>query len=179
MRTLTVDGVRVVDESGVDVPSDGHAVGEIALRGNTVMLGYLKDEPATRAAAPDGWLRTGDLAVRHPDGYVELRDRRKDLIISGGENIASVEVEQAIASHPDVLEAAVVGLPDDRWGEVPVAYVTPRAGAAVSAEEIVAHVRARLAGFKAPKHVVFTDLPKTSTGKIRKYLLRERARTEL
>ncbi|MGH3757590.1 acyl--CoA ligase family protein [Actinophytocola sp.] len=177
VRTYTVDGLRVLDAAGAEVPSDATTVGEIALRGNTLMLGYYKDPEATRAAAPDGWFRTGDLAVRHPDGYVELRDRSKDVIISGGENIASVEVEQAIAAHPAVLEAAVVGVPDERWGEVPAAYVTLRPGAEVTAEELVEHVRARLARFKAPRRVEFTELPKTATGKIQKYVLRERART--
>ncbi|TDV57867.1 AMP-binding protein [Actinophytocola oryzae] len=176
VRTYTTDGLRVLDADGAEVPADATATGEIAVRGNTVMLGYYKDPEATAAAAPDGWFRTGDLAVRHPDGYVELRDRSKDVIISGGENIASVEVEQAIASHPAVLEAAVVAVPDEKWGEVPAAYVTLAPGAEVTAEEIVEHVRTRLARFKAPRHVVFTDLPKTATGKIQKFVLRERAR---
>jgi fatty-acyl-CoA synthase len=139
-----------------------------------VMLGYLRDPDATAAAAPDGWFRTGDLGVLHPDGYVELRDRSKDVIISGGENIASVEVEQVLADHPAVLEVAVVAAPDERWGEVPVAYVTLHEGATATEEELVEHVRARLARFKAPKAVVFGELPKTSTGKIQKYLLRQR-----
>jgi fatty-acyl-CoA synthase len=166
---------RVVAPDGTDVPADGSTVGEIALRGNNVMLGYFKDPDATAAAAPDGWFRTGDLGVLHPDGYVELRDRSKDVIISGGENIASVEVEQAIAEHPAVLEAAVIAIPDEKWGEVPAAYVTLHEGKTATEEEIVEHVRARLARFKAPKRVVFGDLPKTSTGKIQKYLLREKA----
>jgi fatty-acyl-CoA synthase len=165
---------RVVDGAGQDVPADGVAVGEIALRGNNVMLGYFKDEPATRQAAPDGWFRTGDLGVVHADGYVELRDRSKDVIISGGENIASVEVEQAIADHAAVLEVAVVAAPSERWGEVPIAYVTLHEGAQATEEEIIEHVRARLARFKAPKSVVFGALPKTSTGKIQKFRLRER-----
>jgi fatty-acyl-CoA synthase len=164
---------RVVDADGLDVPADGVAVGEIALRGNNVMLGYLKDEEATRQAAPDGWFRTGDLGVVHPDGYVELRDRSKDVIISGGENIASVEVEQAIAEHDAVLEVAVIAAPSERWGEVPVAYVTLHEGARVTEAEIIDHVRQRLARFKAPKSVVFGPLPKTSTGKIQKFRLRE------
>ena len=166
---------RVVAPDGTDVPADGSTVGEIALRGNNVMLGYFKDPDATAAAAPDGWFRTGDLGVLHPDGYVELRDRSKDVIISGGENIASVEIEQAIAEHPAVLEAAVIAIPDEKWGEVPAAYVTLHEGKTATEEEIVEHVRARLARFKAPKRVVFGDLPKTSTGKIQKYLLREKA----
>ncbi|MBT2263454.1 AMP-binding protein [Rhodococcus erythropolis] len=166
---------RVLRPDGSDVPADGESVGEIALRGNNVMLGYLDDEEATRAAVPDGWLRTGDLAVRHRDGYIELRDRSKDIIISGGENIASVEVEHVLAEHPAVLEAAVVGTPDVRWGEVPVAFVQLVPGADVSETELVDHVKARIARYKAPRLVVFTSLPKTSTGKTQKFTLKERA----
>jgi fatty-acyl-CoA synthase len=166
---------RVIAADGSDVPADGRTVGQIALRGNNVMLGYLKDPEATAAAAPDGWFRTGDLGVLHPDGYVELRDRSKDVIVSGGENIASVEVEQAIADHPAVLEVAVIAVPDERWGEVPAAYVTLQDGAQVSEAEIIEHVRGRLARFKAPKTVVFGPLPKTSTGKVQKYVLRDEA----
>ncbi|MFI5954028.1 AMP-binding protein [Cryptosporangium sp. NPDC051539] len=167
--------VRVVSDSGTDVPADGTTTGQIALRGNNVMLGYLDDPEATLAAAPDGWFRTGDLGVLHPDGYVELRDRTKDVIISGGENIASVEVEQAIMDHPAVREAAVIAVPDPRWGEVPAAYVTLHEGASATADEIIAHVRERLARFKAPKSVTFGELPKTSTGKVQKYVLRDKA----
>ncbi|NMH96238.1 AMP-binding protein [Pseudonocardia acidicola] len=166
---------RVIAEDGSDVPADGQSIGQIALRGNNVMLGYLKDPEATREAAPDGWFRTGDLGVVHPDGYVELRDRSKDVIISGGENIASVEVEQAIAEHPAVLEVAVIAVPDERWGEVPAAYVTLHEGAEATEAEIISHVRERLARFKAPKSVVFGELPKTSTGKIQKFVLRDKA----
>ncbi|MGW4487128.1 AMP-binding protein [Amycolatopsis sp. NPDC004368] len=166
---------RVIADDGTDVPADATTIGQIALRGNNVMLGYLDDPEATRAAVPDGWFRTGDLGVVHPDGYVELRDRSKDVIISGGENIASVEVEQAIAEHPAVLEVAVVAVPDERWGEVPAAYVTLREGETATEAEIVEFVRERLARFKAPKSVTFGDLPKTSTGKIQKYVLREKA----
>jgi fatty-acyl-CoA synthase len=169
---VIAQAVRVVDESGGDVPSDATTIGQIAVRGNDVMLGYHRDAEATRAAAPDGWFRTGDLAVHHPDGYVQLVDRTKDVIISGGENIASVEVENALSTHPDVLEAAVVARPDPRWGEVPVAYVTLVPGAEVGEADLIAHVRDRLAHFKAPKAVVFSDLPKTSTGKIQKNVLR-------
>jgi fatty-acyl-CoA synthase len=157
------------------VPADATTVGEIALRGNNLMLGYLKDEAATAAAAPDGWFRTGDLGVLHPDGYVELRDRSKDVIISGGENIASVEVEQVIAEHPAVLEVAVIAVPDPRWGEVPAAYVTLREDATATEAELMEFVRERLARFKAPKSVTFGELPKTSTGKIQKYVLRDAA----
>jgi fatty-acyl-CoA synthase len=163
---------RVVDSHGRDVPADGATIGEIVVRGNDVMLGYFRDEAATAEADIDGWMRTGDLAVRHPDGYLEIRDRSKDIIISGGENIASIEVERAIDSHPAVLESAVVGVSDEKWGQVPVAFVTLRAGANASAGDITAHVRERLAHFKAPRRVVFRQLPKTSTGKIQKGLLR-------
>jgi fatty-acyl-CoA synthase len=173
--TMIAGTPRVIADDGRDVPEDGTTIGQIALRGNNIMLGYLHDEEATAAAAPDGWFRTGDLGVRHPDGYIELRDRSKDVIISGGENIASVEVEQVIAEHPAVLEVAVIGVPDDRWGEVPAAHVTLHRDATATEAEIIAHVQARLARFKAPKSVTFGELPKTSTGKIRKYLLREEA----
>ncbi len=172
--------VRVVTDDGADVPADANTVGEIALRGNNVMLGYLGedgavDDTATAEAVPDGWFRTGDLGVMHPDGYVELRDRSKDVIISGGENIASVEVEQAIADHPAVLEVAVIAVPHERWGEVPAAFVTLQEGASATEEEIIAHVQERLARFKAPKTVTFGELPKTSTGKIQKFVLRDEA----
>ena len=165
--------LRVLDPEGKDVPADGGTIGELAVKGNDVMLGYYRDEAATRAVTTgDGWLLTGDLGVLHPDGYVEIRDRRKDIIISGGENIASVEVEQALDSHPEVLESAVVGVPDARWGEVPVAFVRTRSGAALDPADLAAHVRGRLAGFKTPREFIFTDLPKTSTGKIQKNVLR-------
>jgi len=164
---------RVLGPEGLEVPPDAATLGEIALRGNNVMLGYFRAPEATEQAAPDGWFRTGDLGVLHPDGYVELRDRAKDVIVSGGENIASIEVERAIVSHPAVLEAAVVPVPDERWGERPVAFVTLKEGAAATEEEIRAHVRGRLAGFKVPDRVEFRELPKTSTGKIQKYVLRE------
>jgi fatty-acyl-CoA synthase len=166
---------RVVAADGEDVPADGETLGEIVLRGNDVMLGYYRDPEATAAAVPDGWFRTGDLGVMHPDGYIELRDRLKDVIISGGENIASVEVEQAIASHPAVVEVAVVARADDRFGERPVAFVRRVADQATSEEEIIEHVRGRIARFKAPSEVVFVDeLPRTATGKVQKFALRER-----
>jgi fatty-acyl-CoA synthase len=170
---------RVVDAAGQDVPMDGETLGEIALRGNDLMLGYYQAPDLTAAAAPDGWFRTGDLAVMHPDGYMEIRDRAKDIIISGGENIASVEVEQALASHPGVLEAAVVAGPDERWGEVPVAFVAVRDESRPPAEaELIEHVKERLARYKAPKRVIFGPLPKTGTGKIQKFALRDRLRSE-
>lgn len=168
--------VRVVAADGSDVPADGRTLGEIALRGNNLMLGYYHDEEATRKACPDGWFRTGDVGVMHPDGcYIELKDRSKDVIISGGENIASVEVEQAILSHAAVLEVAVVAAPDDKWGEVPVAFITLKNNMWVDEAELKGHLRERLAGYKIPKRIVFGELPKTGTGKIQKFLLRERA----
>jgi fatty-acyl-CoA synthase len=166
---------RVVDATGRDVPADGETIGEIALRGNDVMLGYYRDPELTAQAVRDGWLRTGDLAVMHADGYIEIRDRAKDIILSGGENIPSVEVEQTLMSHPAVLEAAVVAAPDETWGEVPVAFVTLRAGASAEPDELIDHVKQRIARFKAPKQIVYGPLPKTATGKIQKYVLRERA----
>ena len=169
--------LRVLDGTGQDVLADGQSVGEIAIRGNNVMLGYYENAAGTLAAAPDGWFRTGDLGVVHPDGYVEITDRAKDIIVSGGENIASVEVEQVLASHPAVLEAAVVAWPDQRWGEVPGAFVTLREGGAVTDVELLAYAREHLAHFKAPKHVVFGPLPRTSTGKVEKFRLREQARS--
>jgi fatty-acyl-CoA synthase len=140
------------------------------------MLGYYRDPEATRAAAPDGWFRTGDIGVMYPDRYIRLTDRSKDVIISGGENIASVEVEQMLEKHPDVIEAAVVAGPDSMWGEVPVAFVTLRPGASADEATLVAYAREHLARFKAPKRIVFGELPKTGTGKIQKFVLRDRAR---
>ncbi|CAN6321569.1 unnamed protein product [Urochloa humidicola] len=158
------------------LPSDGRAVGEVMLRGNTVMSGYYKDAAATEAAMRGGWLRTGDLGVLHPDGYLQLKDRSKDVIISGGENISSIEVESVLFGHPAVLDAAVVARPDDHWGETPCAFVKLRDGARATAEDIIEFCRARLPRYMAPRTVVFSDLPKTSTGKTQKYLLREKAR---
>ena len=175
--TLVTSSVRVIDSDGADVPADGQTQGEIAIMGNNVMLGYYKDPEATAAASVDGpggtWFRTGDVAVVHDHGYVEVRDRAKDVIISGGENIASIEVEQALASHPEVVECAVVAAPDDTWGEVPAAFVVLRPGAAVTEAGLVDHVKSRIARFKAPKSVTFGDLPKTATGKIQKFVLRD------
>jgi fatty-acyl-CoA synthase len=171
---IIASAVRVIDADGLDVAPDACTVGEIAVRGNDVMLGYYRDEDATRAAVRDGWLLTGDLAVQHPDGYLEIRDRRKDVIISGGENIASVEVERALEKHPAVAECAVVGVPDQRWGEVPVAHVVLRPGAEVGPDELVAFLRGHLAGFKVPRRYVFGEIPKTSTGKVQKHVLRSR-----
>ena len=166
--------VAVIDAEGREVPADGETMGEIAIRGNNVTIGYYQDEEATRAANSNGYFRTGDLGVRFPDGYIELRDRSKDIIITGGENIASVEVEKALAEHPAVLEAAVVGRSDERWGEIPVAFVVLRDGARATEEELIEFVCGRIARFKAPREIRFGELPKTSTGKIQKYLLRQR-----
>jgi fatty-acyl-CoA synthase len=176
VNNLIAEAPRVVDESGADTPRDGETMGELVLRGNDLMLGYYRNEEVSAAAELDGWFRTGDMGVMHPDGYVELRDRSKDVIVSGGENITSVEIEQAIVSHPAVSEVAVVSVPDPRWGERPAAFVTLKDGATATDDEIVAHVRDRLASFKVPRDVHFVaELPKTSTGKIRKYTLREEA----
>jgi fatty-acyl-CoA synthase len=174
----TLGGLMVADPATMQpVPRDGRTMGELMLRGNTVMKGYLANPRATAEAFRDGWLHTGDLAVWHPDGYVEIRDRSKDIIISGGENISSLEVEEVLYRHPAVMEAAVVAAPDERWGETPCAFVTLKPGAApVSAEAIVEWCRANLARFKVPRRVVFGPLPKTSTGKIQKFLLREQAK---
>ena len=172
---IQADPVRVVDKHMVDVPPDGTTMGEIVMTGNNVMTGYFADEKATAEAFRGGALHSGDLGVMHPDGYVELRDRAKDIIISGGENISTVEVEHAIESHPAVHEAAVVGVPDEKWGERPKAFVVLRPDAEVSEAELMEHVRARIARYKAPKAIAFVDaLPRTSTGKIQKFELREK-----
>ncbi len=172
---VTADPVRVVDDEMRDVPADGETMGEVVMRGNNVMKGYLDDDDATAKAFRGGWFHSGDLGVMHPDGYIELRDRAKDIIISGGENVSSIEVERVLLRHPDVVEAAVVGQPDPKWGERPRAYVTLTANAELDEEELVAFARLHLPGFKTPDAVEFGELPKTSTGKVRKNLLRERA----
>jgi len=165
--------LRVVDPDGNEVPRDGLTLGEITVRGNVVMKGYYNDPAATAAAIKDGWFQTGDAAVVHPDGYVEIRDRFKDVIISGGENISSVEVEGCLLRHPAVQEAAVVGMPHERWGESPHAFVILRAGATATEDELKAHIRGSLAHFKTPQWISFVDeLPKTATGKVQKYVLR-------
>jgi fatty-acyl-CoA synthase len=150
-------------------------MGEVFMRGNNVMKGYLKNPPATEAAFAGGWFHSGDLAVWHEDGYIQIKDRSKDIIISGGENISSIEIEDTLYRHPKVMEAAVVAKRHDRWGETPCAFVCLQPGEEADADEIISFCREQMAHFKAPKHVVFGDLPKTSTGKIQKYLLRERA----
>ncbi len=168
------DPIRVVDAAMNDVPRDGETMGEVVMRGNIVMSGYFDNPAATEEAFSGGWFHSGDLAVWHPDGYIELRDRAKDIIISGGENISTIEVEQAVVSHPAVLEGAVVAMPDDYWGERPKAFVVLKDGHTAESAEIIAHVRSRLAHFKAPDAVdIMTQLPKTSTGKVQKYVLRK------
>jgi fatty-acyl-CoA synthase len=176
VELITSGELRVVDEKGTEVPADGQALGEIVVRGNVVMDGYYNDQEATGRAMGDGWFHTGDAAVVHPDGYVEIRDRIKDVIISGGENISSVEVEGVLLRHPAVVEVAIVGLPHERWGEAPYAFVVLRDGEQASEQELIAFTRDRLAHFKAPHGVSFvTELPKTATGKIQKYVLRSGA----
>jgi fatty-acyl-CoA synthase len=175
VRTINVHEVGVVDADLNPVPDDGRAVGEIVVRSNTVMNGYLDDPEATAEAFRGGWFHTGDLAVVHDDGYIEIRDRAKDMIISGGENISSIEVENALASHPEVQEAAVVAVEHSKWGEVPVAFICLRSIDAASEQELIDWTRSRLAHFKAPKAVYFMELPKTSTGKIQKTELRKLA----
>jgi len=170
--------LRVVDAEMKDVAADGSALGEVVMRGNNVMAGYFRDPEATAQAFTGGWFHSGDLAVMHPNGYIELRDRSKDIIISGGENISSVEVEKVLCDHPAILEAAVVGVADPKWGEVPLAHVTLRDGMSATEKEIIEFCRSRLAHFKCPKYVEFRSLPKTSTGKIRKNILRAEARSK-
>jgi fatty-acyl-CoA synthase len=172
VTTLHV-GVRVVADDMRDVPMDAETIGEVVARGNTVMAGYYRDPKGSASAFQGGWFHTGDLAVVHPDGYIELKDRKKDVIISGGENISSVEVEKMLMEHPAILEACVVGVPDEKWGEAPKAFVTLRDGYEVTSTEIIDFCRERLAHFKAPREVEFGPLPKTATGKIQKYVIRE------
>ncbi|QTP58431.1 acyl-CoA synthetase [Billgrantia antri] len=178
VRYHMLEALCVADPNTLEpVPKDGETIGEILMRGNNVMKGYLKNEAATEQALEGGWYHTGDLAVWHPDGYIEIKDRSKDIIISGGENISTIEVEDAIYSHPAVEEAAVVAKPDEKWGETPCAFVKLKVGyGEVSEADIIEHCRQHLARFKVPKTVIFTELPKTSTGKIQKFVLREEAR---
>lgn len=171
---VIADDVRVVDEQMRDVPADGETMGEVVMRGNNVTKGYFRQPDATEEAFRGGWFHSGDLGVMQPDGYIELRDRKKDIIISGGENVSTIEIERAVVQHPDVLEVAVVAIPDEKWGEVPKAFVTLRAGATATEEELIAFCRDRLAHFKCPKAIEFCNLPKTSTGKIQKFVLREK-----
>ncbi|HSA92077.1 MAG TPA: acyl--CoA ligase family protein [Terriglobales bacterium] len=167
--------LRVVNGDMSDVPADGKTMGEVLMRGNNVMLGYFKNPEATEEAFQGGWFHSGDIAVVHPDGYIEICDRKKDIVISGGENISSIEVEKVLYEHPAVMECAVIAVPDDKWGEAPQAHVTLKSGQNANAEELIQFCRARLAHFKCPKKVVFGPLPKTATGKIRKAELRQAA----
>jgi acyl-CoA synthetase (AMP-forming)/AMP-acid ligase II len=171
---VIADLVRVVDDTMDDVPMDAATLGEVIMRGNNVMKGYYEQPDASAEAFRGGWFHSGDLAVWHPDGYIELRDRKKDIIISGGENISTIEVEQAVARHPAVMECAVVAVPDEKWGERPKAFVTLKPGATATAQEIIEFCRSHIAHFKCPAAIEFGDLPKTSTGKVQKFVLRDR-----
>jgi fatty-acyl-CoA synthase len=175
---VALEGLTVMDpETMEQVPADGKTLGEVMFRGNIVMKGYLNNRRATKEAFASGWFHSGDLGVLHPDGYIQLKDRSKDIIISGGENISSIEVEDVLYKHPAVVAAAVVAKPDIKWGETPCAFIEKRAGAEVTEAEIIAYCKEKLARFKCPSRVVFTELPKTSTGKIQKFKLREAAKT--
>jgi fatty-acyl-CoA synthase len=177
VRYLALEGLDVMDPATMQpVPADGGTLGEVMMQGNVVMKGYLKDEAATGAAFKGGWFHTGDLAVKYPDGYIQLKDRSKDIIISGGENISSIEVEDALYKHPAVAVVAVVARPDEKWGETPCAFIELKPGATATAEELIAFAKQHMAGFKVPRHVVFAELPKTSTGKIQKHVLRSQAK---
>jgi fatty-acyl-CoA synthase len=171
---IMADPIRVVDEQMRDVPADGETMGEVVMRGNNVMKGYYRDPEATERSFQGGWFHSGDLGVMYPNGYIGLRDRAKDIIISGGENISTIEVEQVILRHPAVLDCAVIAIPDPKWGETPKAFVTLKPGASLDAETLIAFCRDHMAHFKAPRAVEFQDLPKTSTGKTQKFVLRER-----
>jgi fatty-acyl-CoA synthase len=176
VRYLMLERLEVADPDTLEpIAHDESTLGEVMFRGNIVMKGYLKDPQATARAFAGGWFHSGDLGVTHEDGYLEIRDRSKDIIISGGENISSIEVEKTLYRHPAVTEAAVVARPDARWGETPCAFVSLRAGAEVSEQELIAFCRENMAGFKVPKRIVFGELPKTSTGKVQKFVLRQRA----
>jgi fatty-acyl-CoA synthase len=176
VELITSGELLVIDADGKEVPHDGETMGEIVVRGNVVMKGYYKDPETTAKAIRDGWFHSGDIAVVHPDGYVEIRDRMKDVIISGGENISSVEVEGVLLHHPAVQEAAVVGMPHEKWGEAPHAFVVLRPGISAEEAELIQFVRERIAHFKVPQWITFvSELPKTATGKIQKYVLRGRS----
>ena len=173
-HALSGTGLRVVDGDMCDVPADGNTLGEVVMRGNIVMKGYFKDPQATETAFHGGWFHSGDLAVMHPSGYIEIRDRKKDIIISGGENISTQEVEKAICEHPDVMEVAVIAVPHEKWGEAPKAFVSLRPGRNTTEHDIIEFCRQKLAHFKCPQAVVFGPLPKTSTGKVKKFEIREK-----
>jgi fatty-acyl-CoA synthase len=177
VRYGALEALDVMDpETMLSVPHDGETLGEVMFRGNVVMKGYLKNRAASDRAFAGGWFHSGDLGVMHPDGYIQLKDRSKDIIISGGENISSIEVEDALYKHPAVQAAAVVAKPDDKWGETPCAFIELKPGKTASSEELVAWCRKNLAGYKVPRTIVFAELPKTSTGKIQKFKLREMAK---
>ena len=175
--TLTLEDQTVMDrETMQPVPADGETIGELMLRGNTVMRGYLMNPKTTNDTLAGGWLHTGDLAVMHEDGDIEIKDRAKDIIISGGENISSLEIEEVLYKHPQIMEAAVVARPDEKWGETPCAFVELAPGKQATEEEIIFFCKENMAGFKRPKYVMFGELPKTSTGKIQKFELRKKAK---
>jgi fatty-acyl-CoA synthase len=174
VANLVAAEVRIVDEDMNDVPADAETMGEVVMRGNNVMVGYFEQPDATAEAFRGGWFHSGDVGVMHPDRYIELRDRKKDIIISGGENISTIEIEQAVASHPAVLEVAVISVPNDKWGEVPKAFVVLKDGQSATESDIIEHCRTRIAHFKCPKTIEFGELPKTSTGKVQKFVLRDK-----
>jgi fatty-acyl-CoA synthase len=177
VRYHALEGLDVMDaETMTSVPADGQTMGEVMFRGNVVMKGYLKNKKSTDSAFAGGWFHSGDLGVKHPDGYIQLKDRSKDIIISGGENISSIEVEDALFQHPAVQLVAVVARPDEKWGETPCAFVEVRPGQTTSEDELIAWCQSKLARYKCPRNVIFAEIPKTSTGKIQKFALRERAR---
>ena len=177
VRYHVLEGLMVGDPETLDpVPADGETMGEVLMQGNVVMKGYLKNPQDTKKAFSGGWFHSGDLGVLHPDGYIELKDRSKDIIISGGENISSVEIENVLYQHPEILEAAVVARPDEKWGETPCAFVVLKSTGLINEQEVIKFCRTKLAGFKIPRNIVFSELPKTSTGKIRKSVLREQAK---
>jgi fatty-acyl-CoA synthase len=177
VRYAALEGLTVMDPATMqDVPADGETIGEVMFRGNIVMKGYLKNKAATEEALAGGWFHSGDLGVMHPDGYIQLKDRSKDIIISGGENISSIEVEDALYKHAAVASCGVVARPDEKWGETPVAYVELKPGMTATEDEIIEHCKKLLARYKCPKTVVFAEIPKTSTGKIQKFRLRELAK---
>jgi fatty-acyl-CoA synthase len=177
VRYAALEGLTVMDpETMVPTPADGETIGEVMFRGNIVMKGYLKNPAATAEAFAGGWFHSGDLGVLHPDGYIQLKDRSKDIIISGGENISSIEVEDVLYKHPSVAYCAVVAKPDEKWGETPCAFIELRPGMAATADELLGWCRDRLAKYKCPRHIVFAEVPRTSTGKIQKFKLRELAK---
>ncbi len=177
VRYVSLEDLNVIDPATMTpVPADGETLGEVMFRGNLVMKGYLKNQHATEEAMAGGWFHSGDLGVMHPDGYIQLKDRSKDIIISGGENISSIELEDVLYSHPAVQAVSVVAKQDDKWGETPCAFVELKPGKTATADELIAHCRQHVAHYKAPRHVVFEELPKTSTGKVQKYVLREMAK---